>query len=352
MACIWKTKARKVSSGHDLGHQGSCSCVGAGCPHHSDVAENGGHPTGHVSFRDKNSASTCAMPGSATAQRGAFARCCWQSGRIVQPRFGRAYVDPPPQQRSRPHHAIATAYSLCAPPRPRHRSAVCAQRYAAVRCVNPGTGRPSSTTCAAVSSRCRQGGGGRVPPAPRFHALRQQDACRDINVRSHGQGGRDSVEPPQTQPRNSSCRATKNSERSPPDSQGLLTLNSTKTEYRKRGARLAPPSVVGKDTNSAAYARYTLPLYFSRAYSQEPLVALLPIAASDHLIYLTCHDPNKTRCAEIKQHYSSSKTLTSSSSMRLFLFASTLAVFSATIITDGEPPRCSSMHWAIHSVFS
>ena len=82
MACTWKTRARKVSSGRELGHQGSCSCVGAGCAHHSDVAENGGHPTGHVPFRNKNSASTWAMLGSAAAQRDAFARCYAAAGEM------------------------------------------------------------------------------------------------------------------------------------------------------------------------------------------------------------------------------------------------------------------------------
>jgi hypothetical protein len=54
MACIWKTRARKVSSGCELGHQGSLQLRWGGVrAHHPDVAENGGHTTGHASFRDK-----------------------------------------------------------------------------------------------------------------------------------------------------------------------------------------------------------------------------------------------------------------------------------------------------------
>jgi hypothetical protein len=198
MGCIWKTRARKVEQLPRIRSQRLLQLRWGGVrAHHSDVAENGGHPTGHVSCRDKNGASTCAMPDCATAQRGAFARCCRRSGRIMQPRFGRAYVDPPPQQHSRPHHEIATAHSLRAPSHPRHWSAVC-EHDEPLCAASTRAQEALSATCATVSSWCGQGSGGRAPPAPRFHALRQQDACRKINARSHGQGGRGSAEPPQT----------------------------------------------------------------------------------------------------------------------------------------------------------
>ena len=52
---------------------------------HGWFGRNGAHTAGRTSFRDKNSASTCAAHVSATVQRGARAPCCRRNGRAVQP---------------------------------------------------------------------------------------------------------------------------------------------------------------------------------------------------------------------------------------------------------------------------
>ena len=85
---------------------------------------------------------------------------------VAQPRCWARVNTPHPQQRSRPHRQLQR--SCRERPLARNTGApFCAQRLAAVRCVNPGTGRRRSVTCAAVSSRCRMGG---APPAVSFAA--------------------------------------------------------------------------------------------------------------------------------------------------------------------------------------
>ena len=142
MGCIGKTRARKLSSGRKLDHQGSFSCVGVGARTTSDVAENGGHPTGHISFRDKTSASTRATPDGATAQRGAFARCCRRNGRCAAPRCWARVNTPSPAAAfpTAPHdsdsilvaralspealeHRLCATISRCARLQPRNRQA-------------------------------------------------------------------------------------------------------------------------------------------------------------------------------------------------------------------------------------